>query len=397
MSSSAALRIRLESALAHRIPSALTPQPRMVRPVLATGVSAIDNLLGGGLPAGAISEVVGSECSGRTSLALSFVAELIAEGKVCAWVDVSDTLSPASADAAGIDLSRLLWVRCGENYPSPQAATISPLTIAVRAGSCLPTRSTQGGGSPHPRGEVRGLDTAVQDLMRRKDSFVRDKSLGTPGFRNLPLLEAGVAKITDKKTPRVEQIASDRLPSRRGDYVLKPTRAYAAAAEQQKAKQQASLSATASIPSIDERTFQQKPWSRLDQALRATDLLLQAGGFAAIVLDLGSVAREHVQRVPIATWFRYRAAADKTQASLVLLTQDECAKSSAGILLRMQAEGETGGVPGVFKGLACTAKLGRQRFGTSPPGNIVSMRKPVQNERGTAWNSATAWTARGGQ
>jgi len=46
-----------------------------------------------------------------------------------------------------------------------------------------------------------------------------------------------------------------------------------------------------------------KPWSRLDQALRATDLLLQAGGFAAIVLDLGDTAAEYTRRIPLATWF----------------------------------------------------------------------------------------------
>ncbi|MDQ2834513.1 MAG: hypothetical protein M3Y50_12345 [Acidobacteriota bacterium] len=40
-----------------------------------------------------------------------------------------------------------------------------------------------------------------------------------------------------------------------------------------------------------------------------TDLLLQAGGFSAIVLDLGSIAPEHVSRIPLATWFRYGAAA----------------------------------------------------------------------------------------
>jgi hypothetical protein len=34
-----------------------------------------------------------------------------------------------------------------------------------------------------------------------------------------------------------------------------------------------------------------KPWSRLEQALKATDLLLQAGGFAAIVLDLSDCSR----------------------------------------------------------------------------------------------------------
>jgi hypothetical protein len=32
-----------------------------------------------------------------------------------------------------------------------------------------------------------------------------------------------------------------------------------------------------------------RPWSRLEQALKATDLLLQAGGFAAIVLDMSDV------------------------------------------------------------------------------------------------------------
>ena len=39
-----------------------------------------------------------------------------------------------------------------------------------------------------------------------------------------------------------------------------------------------------------------KPWTQLDQALRATDLLLQAGGFAAIVLDLGDTAAEHARQ-----------------------------------------------------------------------------------------------------
>ncbi len=79
-----------------------------------------------------------------------------------------------------------------------------------------------------------------------------------------------------------------------------------------------------------------RPLSRIDQAIRVTDLLLQGGGFSAIVLDLGSVAPEHSSRVPLATWFRFRAAAEKTQASIVLLTQHSCAKSSGELLLRFQ-------------------------------------------------------------
>ncbi len=77
------------------------------------GFAEIDLLLHGGFPVGALSEMVGPECSGRTSLALTFVAGMTQAGKVCAWVDVSDTLHPESAAAMGVDLSRLLWIRCG--------------------------------------------------------------------------------------------------------------------------------------------------------------------------------------------------------------------------------------------------------------------------------------------
>jgi recombination protein RecA len=69
-----------------------------------------------------------------------------------------------------------------------------------------------------------------------------------------------------------------------------------------------------------------KPWTRLDQALRATDLLLQAGGFAAIVLDLGDMEPAHAMRIPLTTWFRFRQAADRTRCSLVVLGKtDLCA------------------------------------------------------------------------
>jgi hypothetical protein len=72
MTSASIIRFQIESALAQRIPSALTPAPRILRPVVETGITALDGVLHGGLPVGAISELVGPECSGRTSIALSF-------------------------------------------------------------------------------------------------------------------------------------------------------------------------------------------------------------------------------------------------------------------------------------------------------------------------------------
>ncbi len=122
MPSASHLRAQIEATLAERIPSALTPMARVPYPVAPTGISEIDLLLHGGFPVGALSEVVGPECSGRTSLALAFIASMTQAGKVCAWVDVSDTLHPESAAAMGVDLSRLLWVRCGSSpVPSPPA------------------------------------------------------------------------------------------------------------------------------------------------------------------------------------------------------------------------------------------------------------------------------------
>src|ERR1700722_17894542 len=117
------LRAQIEASLARKIPSALSPAPRVACPVTPTGIREIDALLRGGLPVGAISEIVGPECSGRTSLALALVAGMTQAGQVCAWVDVSDTLHPESAAAVGVDLTRLLWVRCGvPPTPVPQPA-----------------------------------------------------------------------------------------------------------------------------------------------------------------------------------------------------------------------------------------------------------------------------------
>src|SRR5262249_60030347 len=77
----------------------------------ATGIHALDARLGGGLPRGQVSELVGPRSSGRTSLVLQMLAAATARGEIVALVDALDTLDVESAVAAGIDLDRLLWVR----------------------------------------------------------------------------------------------------------------------------------------------------------------------------------------------------------------------------------------------------------------------------------------------
>jgi recombination protein RecA len=340
MPSAAAIRHQVEASLANRIPSALTPAPRIVRETAATGICGLDELLLGGLPVGAISESVGPECSGRTYLALSFVAQLTEAGKVCAWVDVSDSLHPESAAAVGVNLSQLLWVRCGvgdsgsgqkseHGFPVPEQYFVSP---PVKKGL------HRGGFGPHPRSEVKGLSEAVS------------------GFFQAEVTGPRCAEPQPRKKREKERVEAVSVQPRAASRVMS----------------------------------QGKPWARIEQALRVTDLLLQAGGFSAIVMDMGGIAPEHASRVPLATWFRYRAAVERSQAVLLLLTQHACAKSSAGLVLRLEAGNALEDESTVFSGLECHAEVARERF-TPAAATVVPMRKPPQSERGANWKSRTCW------
>jgi hypothetical protein len=109
------------------------------------------------------------------------------------------------------------------------------------------------------------------------------------------------------------------------------------------------------------------------------------------VLDLGSIAPEFASRIPLATWFRYRAAAERSQASILLLTQHACAKSSAGLVLRLQPAIALHDESTVFTGIEHRIKVARERF-TPTPSNVVPMRKQPQSDRSASWHSRTAWT-----
>ncbi len=89
------------------------PAPEMV----SSGIPQLDSLTGG-LARGCLTEICGTASSGRTSVLLFALARATQRGEVCALVDASDAFDPASAAAAGMEMSRLLWVRCGEKYPT---------------------------------------------------------------------------------------------------------------------------------------------------------------------------------------------------------------------------------------------------------------------------------------
>jgi recombination protein RecA len=344
------LRAQIEATLADRIPSALTPMARVPYPVAPTGIPEIDLLLHGGFPVGALSEVVGPECSGRTSLALAFIASMTQTGKVCAWVDVSDTLHPESAAAMGVDLSRLLWVRCGSSpVPLPPAA-VRGLRMAEKPLKGKPGLPPAGGS--HPRMEAHGLSAAVSDLL-------------------------GPAQIA----PRCAEALHKPRPQGK---------------QQNPGPQPTKLPPAAAIKTAPRN----KSWARLEQALRVTDLLLQAGGFSCIVLDMGSLNAEYALRVPLATWFRFRAAAERLQSNVLLLTQHACSRNSAGLVLRLEPGSVLAPDSTIFTGLEHRAELGRQRFPQSP-GNVFPLRstagpdrKQPQSVPTAQWQGRTLWAGR---
>jgi hypothetical protein len=90
-----------------------------IRECLPTGLAALDALLShghnAGFPRGAISEILGPENSGRTTLVHSLLAASTAQLEICAYVDTDDSFDPVSAAAAGVALSQLVWIRCGHN------------------------------------------------------------------------------------------------------------------------------------------------------------------------------------------------------------------------------------------------------------------------------------------
>ena len=76
---------------------------------IPTGSLGLDMALGiGGLPRGRIVEIYGPESSGKTTLALSVIAQAQKKGGTCAFIDAEHALDPSDAKKIGVDLENLL-------------------------------------------------------------------------------------------------------------------------------------------------------------------------------------------------------------------------------------------------------------------------------------------------
>ncbi len=104
----AATIVDLRQLLQARLPRArLGFAPAAPRAMLATGVTALDHALEGGLPVGETSELTGA---GTAEVLHALLRQASADGRFVALVDGADSFDADAAEPS--ELARLLWVRC---------------------------------------------------------------------------------------------------------------------------------------------------------------------------------------------------------------------------------------------------------------------------------------------
>ena len=255
----------------------IRPTPEMV----TSGIPALDALTGG-LPRGCLTEICGPASSGRTSVMLAALASATRRGEYCALIDASDVLDPHTATAAGVDLARLLWVRCGESRP-------------------------RGHGEP--------------EKTKGKKEFVTNKFFTNKGLRPGPIGEGTIGKGTASAAPCGLFTDPGSAAGNRGHEPV--------------GSAQISQFRTDNQDSEGASRNRKQSEHCLEQVLRATDLLLESGGFGLIILDLADVPHQGARRIPLTTWFRFRRAVEHKPTILLAIEQKPIAGSCSSLLLQL--------------------------------------------------------------
>ena len=201
--------LQLRAEIEARFEAPLEIRKRPETRLIPTGIAAMDALTSGGIPRGTLTEICGTESTGRTALAFAILRQATSLGECCAWIDAAGVFDPASAMEAGVELGRVLWVNCG-------------------------------GSAEH--------------------------------------------------------------------------------------------------------------------ALKAVDLLIQAGGFGLVVLDLGDTPDKEARRIPMASWFRLRHAAERTGAALVAVERQVNARSCSALQIEMRRGKGAVWAGKLLRGLAAEAE-----------------------------------------
>jgi recombination protein RecA len=323
-----------------------------------SGVIELDAVLGGGFPRGSLVELCGPASSGRTSLAFSLLAQATERQEACAFVDVSDSLDPISLAAAGVELPRLLWIRCGETEDQGRdlrtSSYFAPADKEIRRTRGLDSASKKPmpiQGWRHPRELMRGVEKAIPSLVGKQAAFAESAQLHV------------IARCAG------EQVERDRELPRRG---FRPPRSLP------------SLRESNPPPQVRSGGRSVKPWKRLEQALKTTDLLLHSGGWGVVVFDLGGISWVDARRINLSMWFRFRRAIENTPTILLLLGEESCAKSCASLVLRCQRRADN------WRRAAVSVQTGISTFeGFEVQGEVTRSRGLSQPADFARWQTRT--------
>jgi recombination protein RecA len=300
----------------------IRPAPDM----LPFGIPALDALTGG-VPRGALTEMVGPASSGRTSVMLALMAEVTRRQEVCALVDVTDSFDPVSAEAAGVDLRRMLWVRCGQKRESwRESCDINPGDDRSRS-------------APRPQnaiGQTRE-DSNAERVHQAITSGCFEPARGRREFTAPATL--------NKVAPPAKNISwsiHENYDSRLRHAMVNGRESYKRR-EPWNANHAAVQAAVKRNMNTHFAEARRAKWDRLDQALKATDLLLQSGGFGLVIVDLGDISIEQARRIPLTSWFRFRRVVESTPTILMVLAKDSCAKTCASLVMQLSADARRSG------------------------------------------------------
>jgi recombination protein RecA len=125
----------IRSQVERQIPGALSGFKRSTPEVFPTGIPAIDCELGG-IPKGALTQICAPAgiTSGRTSMLVAMLAQATGKEQFCALVDAMDCFDPESAEANGVCLSYLLWVRCSGRRMKSVEQAFKAVDILIQNG-----------------------------------------------------------------------------------------------------------------------------------------------------------------------------------------------------------------------------------------------------------------------
>jgi recombination protein RecA len=172
--------------------------------VISTGAIALDLALGvGGLPRGRIVEIYGPEASGKTTLALSVIAQAQKRGGQCAFIDAEHALDPQRAEDLGINLDDLLM-----SQPDTGEQALEITETLIRSGA-LDVIVIDSVAALVPRAElegemgdsVMGMQARLMSQALRKLTGAISKSKTILIFTNQMRLKIGVMFGNPETTP----------------------------------------------------------------------------------------------------------------------------------------------------------------------------------------------------